>query len=45
MEEDMQHFWCTVLYYFKKGTNATEMQKKVCAVCGEGAVTDQTCQK
>ena len=32
-------------YYFKKGKNTTEMQKKkVCAVCGEGAVTDGTCQ-
>ena len=24
---------------------ATEMQKKICAVYGEGAVIDQTCQK
>ena len=34
-----------MLYYFKKGKNATEMQKKICAVFGEGAVTDRTCQK
>ena len=34
-----------MLYYFKKGKNATEMQKKICAVYGERAVTDQTCQK
>ena len=34
-----------MLYYFKKGKNATETQKKICAVYGEGAVTDQTCQK
>ena len=35
-----------MLYYFKKGKNATaEMQKKICAMYGEGAVTDQTCQK
>ena len=34
-----------VLYYFQKGKNATEMQKKICAVYGEGAVTDSTCQK
>ena len=34
-----------MLYYFEKGKNATEMQKKICAVCGEGAVTDRTCQK
>ena len=32
-------------YYFKKGKNATETQKKICAVYGEGAVTDRTCQK
>ena len=29
-----------MLYYFKKGKNATEMQKKIRAVYGEGAVTD-----
>ena len=34
-----------MLYYFKRGENATEMQKKICAVYGEGAMTDQTCQK
>ena len=41
----MQHFWHIMLYYFKKGKNATEMQKKICAVYGEGAVTDRRCQK
>ena len=30
-----------MLYYFKKGKNATKM----CAVYGEGVVTDRTCQK
>ena len=34
-----------MLYYFKKGKNTTETQKKICVVYGEGAVTDQTCQK
>ena len=35
-----------MLYYFKKGKNATETQKaKNCAVYGEGAVTDRMCQK
>ena len=34
-----------MLYYFKKGKNITETQKKVCAVYGEGAGTDRTCQK
>ena len=45
MEEDMQHFWHIMLYFFKKGKNATETQKKICAVYGEGAVTDRTCEK
>ena len=34
-----------MLCYFKKGRNTIEMQKKICAVYGEGSVTDQTCQK
>ena len=47
MEENMQHFQHIMLYYFKKGKNATEMQKtkKICAVYGEGAVADRMCQK
>ena len=45
MEENMQHFWCIMLYYFKKGKTATEMQKMICAVYGKDAVTDRMCQK
>ena len=41
----MQHFWHIMLYYFKKGKNISETQKKICAGYGKGAVTDQTCQK
>ena len=40
----MQHFWHIMLHYFKKGKNATEMPKQICAVYGEGAVTDWMCQ-
>ena len=40
-----QHFRHIMLYYFKKGKNATEMHGKICAVYGEGAVTDRTCHK
>ena len=40
VKEDMQHFWYIMLHYFKKGKNATEMHKKICAACGEGAVSD-----
>ena len=45
MEENTQHFQHIILYYFKKGKNAIEMQKKTCAVCREGSVTDRTYQK
>ena len=41
----MQHFWHIMLYYSKKGKNTTETQRKMCALYGEGAVTDQMCQK
>ena len=43
MEENMQYFWHIMLYYFKKGKNTTEIQKKICAVYGESAVSDGTC--
>ena len=45
MEEHKQPFGCIMFYYFKKDKNATEMQKKIYAVYGEGAVTDRMCQK
>ena len=55
IEENMQHFQhimlyyfkqVKMLYYFKKGKNASETEKKkICAVYGEGTVTDQMCQK
>ena len=38
-------YFAYYVLYFKKDKNATEMQKKVCAVYGEGVVTDPTCQK
>ena len=28
MEENMQYFWHVMLYYFEKGKNTPEMQKK-----------------
>ena len=34
-----QHFQHIMLNYFKKGKNATEMQKKICTAYGEGPVT------
>ena len=44
----MQHFCHIMLYYFKKGKNATVTLKKkktLCAVYGEGAMTDRMCPK
>ena len=41
MEENMH----IMLYYFKKGKNATEIQKNICSVSGENAVIGQMCQK
>ena len=35
-EENTQHFW----HIFKKGKNTIETQKRICAVYGEGAITD-----
>ena len=49
MKEDTQHFWCITLYYMKEGKNTTEMPKKkkkrFVQCIGEGAMTDQMCQK
>ena len=45
IKENKPRFWHIMLYDVKKGKTTTEMRKKVCAVYGEGAVTDRTCQK
>ena len=39
-----QHLQHVMLYYFKKGKNATEKQKEIHVVYGEGPVTDQMCE-
>ena len=44
LEENTQYFQYIMLYDFKKGKNNCNA-KKICAVYGEGAVTDQICQK
>ena len=44
-EGKKQHFQHIMLYHFKKGKNTTETHKKICAVYGEGAVTDQNMSK
>ena len=46
MEESNNIFSILCFIISKKDKNRTEMQKteRVCAECGEGAVTDRTCQ-
>ena len=42
MKENM-HFCHIMLFHFKKGKNAAEMQKQMCTVYGKGAMIDQMC--
>ena len=46
MEENTHYFWHIVLF-ISKGKNAVETPppQRICAVYGEGAMTDRTCQK
>ena len=39
-ERKYKHFQRILLYYFKKGKNATEMQKEMYEVHREGAMTE-----
>ena len=45
IEEKKQHFQHIMLYYLKKGKNTTETPKKICAIYGEGTVTEKMCLK
>ena len=45
VEEDTQHFWHIMLYYFKKGKKATKMQQKISAVSGEAAAAEEMCHE
>ena len=41
-EGNTLHFWHIMFYCFKKGKNTIKIQEKICAVYGEGTVTDWT---
>ena len=41
MEGKKKTFQHMLLYYFKKGKNSTEVQRKICAMYGKVSVTDQ----
>ena len=45
MEENGTFWDIIILYYIKKGKNATEMQENICAVYGGNAVAVLMCQK
>ena len=44
MEENMQHFQ-HIMFIISRKVKMQLCKKKICAVYGEGAVTDQPCQK
>ena len=43
--EEKANFQYIILYYFKRDKNTAEVQKKICATYGEGAVTYRMYQK
>ena len=45
MEENKQHFWDIMLYYFNRGKMKLKCKKKICTLYAEDAVADQMCQK
>ena len=45
IKENKQHFQHIMLYYFMKGKNTIEVQKRNCSVCGKGSVTDWKCHR
>ncbi|CAK9832788.1 Histone-lysine N-methyltransferase SETMAR [Anthophora retusa] len=44
MEEQDVHFRHILLYYFRKGKNASQAQKKLCAVYGNEALKERQCR-
>jgi len=45
MEENKVHFRHLMLFFYRKGKNATQAANKICAVYGEGAVGERTVRK
>ena len=44
MEYQKEHFRHILLFYFRKGKNASQAHKKVCAVYGDEALKERQCQ-
>ena len=45
MEESKVHFKHLMLFFYRKGKNATQAANKICAVYGEGAIAERTVRK
>ncbi|GFX67972.1 mariner Mos1 transposase [Trichonephila clavipes] len=44
MENQKEHFCHILLFYFRKGKNASQAHKKLCAVYGDEALKERQCQ-
>ncbi|GFW83774.1 transposase [Trichonephila clavipes] len=44
MENQKEHFRQILLFYFRKGKNASQAHKKLCAVYGDEALKERQCQ-
>ena len=44
MENQNEHFRHILLFYFRKGKNASQAHKKLCAVYGDEALKERQCQ-
>ena len=44
MEDQKEHFRHILLFYFRKGKNASQAHKKLCAVYGDEAIKERQCQ-
>lgn len=44
MENKKEHFRHILLYYFRKGKNASQAYKKLCSVYGNKAIKERQCQ-
>jgi len=42
-EENKVHFRHLMLFFYRKGKNATQAANKICAVYSEGAVAERSC--
>ncbi|RLU19787.1 hypothetical protein DMN91_008346 [Ooceraea biroi] len=45
MEENKEHFRHLMLFYYRKGKNASQATNSICSVYGEGALAERTVRK